>query len=93
MLGWFLYLAIVFSIGSFSLSVFIKKLWLVFIPKLRTVYKKFVKILANYLLLLMIFFLLSVMSFRSKFSYYLLLAFLVILTQKFLCLLYFILDS
>ena len=94
MLGWFLYLAIAFYIGSLSLSVFIKNLGLVFIPKLGIMFiKNSLKILANSLLLLIIFpssssviysvdfillgkrgftvaenVLLSVMSFRFKFS-------------------------
>ena len=53
MLEWFLYLAIAFCIGLFSLSAFVKKLWLAFILKLET--KNLLKILANYLLLFIIF--------------------------------------
>ena len=93
-MGLFLYLVITFSIGSFSLSLLIKKLWLVFILKLGTMLtKNSLQILAYSLLLLITFqfssrvmhsvgffllekggftvaqnFLLSVMSFRSKFS-------------------------
>ena len=118
MLEWLLYLAIAFPIGSFSFSVFSKKLWLVFISKLGTMLtKNSLKIPANSLSLLIIFpffssgnycvdfiflvkrgftvaqnFLLSVISFRSKLSQQLLLAFLVILIYKFFCLLHFILD-
>ena len=40
MLGWFLYLATPFSIGSFSFFVFINELWLVFIPKLGTMFTR-----------------------------------------------------
>ena len=49
MLGWFWYLAIAFSIGSFSFSVFIMKLWLVFIPKVGTMFTK--KLLKSSLIL------------------------------------------
>ena len=56
MLWYFLFLAITVSVGSVSFSVFIKKLLLVFIPKLGTMFtKNSLKIPANFLSLLVIF--------------------------------------